>query len=101
MHLAAKCQTAFQEWNKLTKEAQGRINIEVMPKIQEHQQHRGLPDPFSQCVRWDILGAVMETTYRACRPPAFFERLLTLYELGRFPCGWKGGEWPNGRLVVI
>lgn len=24
-------------------------------------------------------------------PPAFFTRLLPVYEAGRYPCGWEGG----------
>jgi len=100
MHLAARNQTAFQEWNALTRKARDRIVREIMPTVEEFQNQHHLPEVFSQCTRWDILGAVMEETYKSLHPPRFFETLLRIYERGRFPCGWKG-EWPNGKLLVI
>jgi len=99
-HLAARDQSAYQKWNVLMKEARQRIGTEVMPIVEQFQQEHSLSEMFSQCVRWDLLGAVMEATYKRFRPPVFFDRLLTIYERGRFPCGWKG-EWPNGKLMVI
>lgn len=40
--------------------------------------------------------------YRAAfgRTLPFVERLIELWRLGGFPCGWDGGVHPQGRLVV-
>jgi hypothetical protein len=100
MYLSKRHQAAYQEWNRITVEARERIVAEIMPTIGEYQREQQLPPVFSDCVRWDLLGAVMEATYSDCRPPIFFSNLLEVYERGRFPCGWRG-EWPNGHLLII
>lgn len=98
--LSKKHPAQYQEWNKLTEEARKHMVGEIMPTIEEYRGRRQLPSVFSDCVRWDLLAAAMEASYKSCRPPVFFTKLLGVYERGRFPCGWRG-EWPNGRLLVI
>jgi hypothetical protein len=48
--------------------------------------------------------AAMEVSYRRKfrKAPAFFERLLDIYEAGHLPCGWEGDldHWPEGSLLV-
>jgi hypothetical protein len=99
-NLASRYPTEFQEWNALTDQARARLLHDLMPQIRQFQEQHGLPPIFNDCVRWDLLGAVMEATYKSRHPPKFFGNLFSVYERGRFPCGWKG-EWPNGRLMVI
>jgi len=98
--LSSKYQNEFQYWNKLTNEARDRLTKEIMPQIIAFQEHNVLPDRFNKCVRWDILAAVMETTYKRCLSPGFFSKLLAIYEDGHFPCGWRG-EWPQGNVILI
>jgi hypothetical protein len=100
VHLSNRHQNDYQHWNKLTVQARDQIVKDIMPNILLFQQQSGLPPEFSKCVRWDLLAAVMESTYKRCNPPVFFSKLLTVYESGHFPCGWQG-EWPNGHLVAV
>ena len=99
IHLSRKYPREYQEWNKLVREAKSRLTG-IFQVAQNFQQEHGLNPKFLDYVKWDVLGIVMEQTYKPCRVPTFFANLLRVYERGRFPCGWKG-EWPNGRLIVI
>lgn len=52
-------------------------------------------------VQWDLLGALMENSFKGSGHAAFFFlELLTVYEAGHFPCGWRG-NWPQGELLVL
>jgi hypothetical protein len=43
---------------------------------------------------------MMENAYMTSKHGSyFFLELLTVYEAGHFPCGWRG-EWPSGSLVL-
>jgi len=80
---------------------EAKLKLEGVFQIaQTFQQENGLSKEFLDCLKWDVLNIAMETTYKSCRSPMFFENLLIVYSHGRFPCGWKG-EWPNGKLMVI
>lgn len=98
-YLAKMYQKEYQDWNTLVREAKSTLQ-DVFEKVATYQQEHKLNNKFSDCVRWDILAIVMESTYKHCNPPIFFSKLLTIYENGHFPCGWRG-EWPNGNLIVI
>jgi hypothetical protein len=99
-YLHSKHPNAYSEWNKVTREAKARLEETVFPIVLRFQKEHQLDQTFVNCVKWDILAAVMEASYRSCRPSVFFGNLLMIYEHGRFPCGWLG-DWPNGQLLVI
>lgn len=98
--LSKKHPKEYQEWNKITQDAKAKLESTEFEKARFFQLEKRLSKTFLDCVKWDVLAIVMEQTYKPFRPPIFFENLLTIYENGRFPCGWQG-EWPNGRLMVI
>jgi hypothetical protein len=99
-HFATKHAPAYQDWNRLVRESKPKLEDTVFASARRFQEENGLNQTFFNCVQWDVLGIVMEVTFKSCRPPLFFAKLLTIYSHGRFPCGWKG-EWPNGQLMVI
>jgi hypothetical protein len=78
-----------------------RVSEALMDKaLVPFQAKHGLDIALVHSVRWDILGALMENAYlRSGHSAFFFLEMLTVYEAGRFPCGWQG-EWPKGRLLV-
>jgi hypothetical protein len=87
-------------WNKLVKEAKEFLDKQVVPKIELQREKNDLDQLFLECVKWDILNAIMEHTYlKSSDGPVFFLELLKVYESGNFPCGWKG-KWPKGTLLV-
>jgi hypothetical protein len=65
------------------------------------RQSLGLDIKLVHCVQWCILSALMENAYMSSNHGSFFFlELLTVFETGHFPCGWRG-EWPQGQLVIF
>lgn len=92
----------YQQWNKITEAGREFLEAEIEPKLVAFQEQHNLDKAFLDTVRWDLLGAIMEDAYRDCDlPTLFFHDLLKVYEAGHFPCGWEGGPWPLGRLIVL
>ena len=88
-------------WNELVVEAKPFIVAQVEPIAQEVMERHNLGETFIHCVQWDVLSIIMEDIYRDTKPPSlFFAELLKFYEAGHFPCGWTGGKWPRGTLMV-
>jgi len=51
-------------------------------------------------VQWEILGVCMEAEYADVYPPGFYASQAYWYVKGHFPCGWEGGEFPKGKLII-
>ncbi|ATP40187.1 hypothetical protein CSE16_09085 [Solibacillus sp. R5-41] len=95
-----KYRDQYSKWNSIVKEARMFVEKEIIPKIENYREKNELDKVFIDCVEWDILNAIMESTYSKCNHrPVFFLELLKVYESGNFPCGWDGG-WPEGNLIV-
>ena len=91
----------YSKWNSIVKEAKKFIEEEVVPKIKKIEEDNDLDTVFIDCVKWDILGAIMENEYKKCSGrPTFFLNLLEIYEAGNFPCGWDNST-QNGELIVF
>lgn len=86
-------------WNEITDQAKELLNIGVIPVITEFVNHRQLDIAVLHSVRWDTLAAMMEHAYSPYVKPGFYTELLKVYEVGHFPCGWKG-KWPDGTLLI-
>jgi hypothetical protein len=86
-------------WNKLVCEAKDCIADKIVDRLIAAESPLSADERIVDCVKWDILHALMEMSFFRCRPPLFFIQLLNVYERGRFPCGWSG-EWPAGLLVA-
>jgi len=100
LQLHNKFPNEYQMWNSWTTSAKKHVLApHVEPVIAELSSQHDLPTVVGDCIRWDVLGAAMESVYANCCPPRFFSRLLDWYEAGRFPCGWTG-NWPSGRIIV-
>lgn len=99
MHLNRVCTTEFQKWNKVIVEIKNELH-EPWRRMREKVAELELPPVVADCVEWDTMHALAEQHYEEWNPPLFFGRLLKIYELGHFPCGWSG-TWPNGELVVF
>ena len=91
----------YQDWNEITRKFKTDVVMPFTTKVWEpFQQQHGLHVKVVHCVQWDILAAMMENAYMNSNHGSyFFLELLTVYEAGHFPCGWRG-EWPQGSLVV-
>lgn len=99
--LSSKYRNDYCKWNTITKEAKSFLEKEVIPKINLIKEENKLDDVFVDCVKWDLLGAIMEYAYNGCKNrPTFFLKMLDIYEGGNFPCGWEG-KWRDGKLIVF
>lgn len=98
--LYSKFRTQYSNWNQLVRDAKKFLDVEVIPKINVIKEKNNLDQIFIDCVKWDIMNAIMEGTFKDCNlRKAFFLDLLTIYESGNFPCGWNG-KWPEGSVLV-
>lgn len=87
-------------WNDITDVAKAHMKEHLEPEGVRFQEKQKLDQAFVHSVQWDVFGAMMEYCYGDLEPPWFFSDLLKVYEAGHFPCGWGGGEWPDGYLLV-
>jgi hypothetical protein len=91
----------YQQWNDIVIAHKQETLARLEPAWALSQQEHRFDDVILQCVRWDVLGALMENSYLpSAHSVFFFLELLWVYESGHFACGWDG-EWPTGRLVVF
>ncbi len=87
-------------WNSLAINARQFIQEKVAPRL-ETAFDGSLPKTCLNSIQWDIHSAIMEDAYSFLGHPfTFFAQLLQIYEAGHFPCGWTGGEYPNGKLLI-
>ena len=91
----------YQHWNNLVAEHKASVLERLarekwIPYVESHR----LDIVVVHSIQWDALGALMENSYLSSNHRCFFFlELLSVYEAGHFPCGWRG-EWPEGNLVV-
>lgn len=100
--LSMRASGDYQNWNEITRQAKVEVVQPLAEKYwQPFMQQQGLDVNFLHCVQWDILALCMEHAYRQQHGlPQFFLELLKVYAAGHMPCGWEGGKYPKGRLLV-
>ena len=91
----------YRSWNEITQQFKDQVMTPLTKEVWEpFQQSRGLDIELVHSTRWNILAALMENAYIGSNHGSFFFlELLTIYEAGHLPCGWRG-LWPQGALVV-
>jgi hypothetical protein len=91
-------------WNELSKRSRGLLENKVAPKVREALISADLSEALMPSILIDLNRAILEESFRRKfkKTPVFFERLLSLYEVGHLPCGWDGDldRWPVGSLIV-
>jgi hypothetical protein len=98
--LHRKYRPQYGNWNSIIKEAKGFIEKEIVPKIEMIKEQNNLDQVFIDCVKWDIVNAIMESSFSIIENEvSFFKELLKVYESGNYPCGarMKG----NGVTLVV
>jgi len=89
-----------QEWNLIAEESKNFLYQKVKNKLIVVKEKQQLDQKFLDCVMWDLVHAFIEDAYKDLNPPIFYLELLKIYEIGHFPCGWKG-KWPQGELLLF
>ncbi|MCC2961003.1 hypothetical protein LK540_11270 [Massilia sp. IC2-278] len=102
-HLHANAYADYQQWNSIVDKAKHEVILPLEHDVWRPMvRRRGWDEKIVATLQWDILGALMENAFcdiQGC--PDFFQRLLTTYEAGHFPCGWEGTIEPlAGRIIV-
>jgi len=99
--LIEKSRERFRQWNDIVVEVKPFAQALVLEKIAKVVAANNLPKVFVDTVNWDILHLCMECEFADVYPPGFFASHAYWYLNGHFPCGWRGGPFPEeGRLVV-
>ena len=92
---------AVADVNKIVKDhKRGVIRPLVERSLKRIMATHGVPETFLSRIEWTLLMALMENSFaRRDHGSFFFRELLTVYEGGHLPCGWRG-TWPKGALIV-
>ncbi len=102
MQLAANCKSDFQQWNKVVGYANTFLEEKIQPKLIAVKQIHTLDQKFLATVDWNLTAALMQDAYSHCHlTERFFPQMLDIYEDGHYPCGWDGGVWPQGKLIIF
>jgi hypothetical protein len=88
------------EWNECAREIKLELESLIFGITQSVTENRNMAKKLFSVVRWDILHFVLEVEYSDVLPSAFFTEQAKWYLRGHFPCGWEGGEYPQGRRIV-
>lgn len=84
--LSNKYRNDYSKWNIITKEAKSFLEKEIAPKINRIKEKNNLDDVFVDCVKWDMLGAIMEYAYKGCKNrPTFFFKYAKNIRMRKFP----------------
>ncbi|MBT2661586.1 hypothetical protein [Bacillus sp. ISL-45] len=62
--LHSKFRAQYSIWNQLVRDAKTFIDVEVIPKINIIKETNNLDEIFIDSVKWDILNAIMEGTFK-------------------------------------
>jgi hypothetical protein len=90
----------WNHWNEIVDEVKKYTIPLVNRKIEAVVREHNLPEIFGVQVHADITSLCMECEYADVYPPGFFASNGYWYVNGHFPCGWSGGVFPKGKLVV-
>jgi hypothetical protein len=102
LFLHSRHRERYRDWNKITDKFKKTVIMPLSKKVWEpFRQSHGLDVELVHSIQWNILAALMENAYMGCNHGSyFFLEILSVYEAGHLPCGWRG-EWPQDKLVVF
>jgi hypothetical protein len=98
--LAARSPERWHSWNEVVKEVEKYTIPLANSKMEAVVREHHLPEIFGVQVRNDIAALCMESEYADVCPLGFFAGISYWYATGHFPCGWSGGYFPHGGLVI-
>ncbi|GLQ30008.1 hypothetical protein [Litoribrevibacter albus] len=93
----------YRDWNDYADAGRAFINDELLEGMESWQSSKNLDSVFVDCVKWDLLHALLFQQYKvelSGELPDFYGKLLSVYETGHYPCGWSDA-YPDGVLVII
>ncbi len=89
-----------KKWNMAVGLIKAKLELNLFPFMKNYENTHDLVN-FYNSVAWDLVAILIEDHYADCDlPTRFYDDLLKVYESGHYPCGWKDGIWPEGKLVI-
>jgi len=98
--LIERSRERFRQWNDIVRAVKPFAESLARQKTAGVLAEFKLPKVFLDRVRWDMLHLLMESEYADVYPPGFYGAQAFWYVKGHFPCGWRDGRFPKGKLVI-
>ncbi len=90
----------YPHWDNLLRQARMFVQKEMQHLWETTQADNRLDEKFLTDVRTSVFYAFVERAYQdVVERQGFFLKILSIYESGNYPCGWKG-DYPQGKLIV-
>jgi len=83
-----KDRVRYNRWSEILADIKEDFELWLSDRLTPITKANHLSKRFADSVRWDFLGACMESEYADLDCPAFFRNLMPWYISGHFPCGW-------------
>jgi hypothetical protein len=90
----------YENWNKIAKNAKFFFDQELKEKLISKASIYSQGKELVDSIEWDLIGFILESSYKKLKPPIFYENLFSIYEAGHFPCGLTE-TWPSGSIIFI
>lgn len=91
----------YQKWNLFVTKAKPFVaELALRVTAPYKTQTKSFHKLFNDTVKWDLNYFFVADCFSHVKLFEDFDDLVSLYERGFFPCGWKG-EYPNGKMIVF
>lgn len=90
----------FQTWNETVELIKRETEPMIDALVARRADLQALPKVVHDTIRWDMLHLCIEAEYSDCLPPGFYASNSYWYSVGHLPCGWEGGRFPDGRIII-
>lgn len=99
--LDANFHSEYQKWNEVARISGEYVDSQLKPVLGlDWLDAKDATQVWTE-IRISILSLMIENAYRKCRKEKYFKHiLLAVYRAGHIPCGWVGGKFPDGKLLV-
>lgn len=100
--LNANYHSEYQIWNEIARKSGEYVDSQLKPILCLDWLDEKDVDQIWTELRLNILSIMIENAYKKCRKEKYFKHvLLEVYKAGHIPCGWVGGKFPDGKLLVF
>ncbi|WP_432665081.1 hypothetical protein R9X47_02305 [Wukongibacter baidiensis] len=88
-------------WNDVIKV----IKKDILPEITNCVEKKwnikyGESEEIKRTIRSNLMFFLALYAFREYKEEPFYNELLSIYEQGYFPCGWKG-TYPEGKIIIF
>ncbi|WP_162669985.1 hypothetical protein [Gemmata massiliana] len=101
--LSSRNQREISHWSGLLRKVKQLVDEHLSEPVSTRILGTGLNHLFIDTIKFDVYMAGMEFTFAnsGCNLHRFYRSIFSVYSTGHWPCGWDGGKYPNGFLVLF